>query len=216
MTANASASTAEMGLRFFGQITAGVTHEIKNHLALINEFNGLLGDLILAHERGQPLNLERIKSLSQDVKRQVSLGGQVVGNLNRFAHSVDQAWEETDLASQLKLFVLLNARPAGLKGVSIELALPPDPAPARTRPFYLLLALQLGLQALLEQAPRGSCLILSLHSEPERAKVLLAPGGAEAWPFPAQAVPQELAQALGAETGASAEGLYLILPRQGA
>jgi hypothetical protein len=70
---------ASQGIKFFGQATAGLTHEMKNCLAMINEFNGLIGDLIMAHERGHPLNLERIKSLVADIKRHVAKGGEITG-----------------------------------------------------------------------------------------------------------------------------------------
>ena len=38
-------SKEEAGLRFFGMMTASVSHEIKNVLAIINENAGLMSDL---------------------------------------------------------------------------------------------------------------------------------------------------------------------------
>ena len=40
-------TAAETGLQFFGKMTASISHEIKNVLAIINENAGLLEDLAL-------------------------------------------------------------------------------------------------------------------------------------------------------------------------
>ena len=42
----------ESGLQFFGKMTASISHEIKNVLAIINENAGLLEDLALMADRG--------------------------------------------------------------------------------------------------------------------------------------------------------------------
>ena len=53
---NQKAQTSnDKGLRFFGKITASVTHEIKNALATINENAGLMTDYIEMAARGRPL-----------------------------------------------------------------------------------------------------------------------------------------------------------------
>lgn len=78
---------------------------MKNYLALINEYNGLLCDLAMAHEMGRELDLTRIKSLSGDIKRQVAAGGAALDHLNGFAHSVDQDTQSLDLGRCLQLFV---------------------------------------------------------------------------------------------------------------
>ena len=44
----------ESGLRFFGKISASISHEIKNAIAVMNENAGLIKDLIMMAERGRP------------------------------------------------------------------------------------------------------------------------------------------------------------------
>ena len=45
-------NTSEMGLQFFGRMSASISHEIKNVLAIINENAGLLEDFSLMADRG--------------------------------------------------------------------------------------------------------------------------------------------------------------------
>ena len=161
---------------FFGQVTASVTHEIKNHLALINEYNGLLADLLAAHARGRTLDLARLASLSAEVRKQVRQAGEVVGQLNRFAHSVDSPVEEVDLGQLVATFAALCARRAQRRRMDLSLALP-EPSPTLVcQPFLVLLACHCLLEAVLAACPEGSSLAISLAGGPERPRLVFACG----------------------------------------
>jgi len=58
-------------LLFYGKITAGISHEIKNGLAIIKETNGLVADFIKMAQRGAPLNLEKIESQLKKVNDRI-------------------------------------------------------------------------------------------------------------------------------------------------
>ncbi len=49
-------SIGECGLQCFGSISASISHELKNALAIINENAGLLEDLSFMAEKGLPLD----------------------------------------------------------------------------------------------------------------------------------------------------------------
>jgi len=51
----------ENALKFFGKMTASISHELKNVLAIINENAGLLEDLCAMAEKGRPVDPVRIK-----------------------------------------------------------------------------------------------------------------------------------------------------------
>ncbi|MBW2430934.1 MAG: sensor histidine kinase, partial [Deltaproteobacteria bacterium] len=51
---------AETGLQFFSQISASISHEIKNVLAIINENAGLMEDFTLMEDRGIPIDAARL------------------------------------------------------------------------------------------------------------------------------------------------------------
>lgn len=196
--------------RFFGQVTASVTHEVKNHLALINEYNGLAADLLAAHARGRPLDLQRMAGLCQDVRRQVREGGLVVGQLNRFAHSVDVWREEVDLAELLDTFVALSRRRAQHHRMEIELALAGTPLRLATQPFLLLQACYGLLEAVLAGCPGGGQVQIGLGLAGGRAAVDFRCAQAAGI---SPGLPEWLLAALGADLECpSGGGVRLTLP----
>jgi C4-dicarboxylate-specific signal transduction histidine kinase len=98
------------GLAFFGKMTASISHEIKNVLAIINENAGLLEDITLMAERGIPINLDRLKTQAERIKNQIRRADVIVKNMNRFAHSVDESLMSVDLAELLEFLAALSRR----------------------------------------------------------------------------------------------------------
>ena len=87
----------DTGLRFFGKVTASVTHDVKNSLATINENAGLLTDYAAMAARGKPLDPERVNALAVRIMDQVKRADALLKNMNRFAHSVDDSLKKVDL-----------------------------------------------------------------------------------------------------------------------
>jgi C4-dicarboxylate-specific signal transduction histidine kinase len=104
------------GVRFFGEISASVSHEIKNVLAIINENAGLLQDMIAMHEKGVALVPERLSRMAHSIARQVTRGDDIVRNMNRFAHSADDASEPIDVIELVQFMNRLADRLIGMKG----------------------------------------------------------------------------------------------------
>jgi len=129
---------AETGLQFFGRISASISHEIKNVLAIVNENAGLLEDLTLLADRGQPLDPARLKIMAAAVKKQVGRADGIIKNMNRLAHSIDQTITTVDLDQTIELVIALTARFAAMQGVKVDLQLPASPLTISTAPFYLM------------------------------------------------------------------------------
>jgi len=136
---------AETGLAFFGRISASISHELKNVLAIVNENAGLLEDLTLMAERGQAIDPARLKIMAAAVQKQVGRADEILKNMNRFAHSIDETVAEIDLNPTIKLFMALTDRFAAMRGVTVDLQLPDSPLKIRTAPFFLMNILWLGL-----------------------------------------------------------------------
>lgn len=126
------------GLVFFGKMSACISHEIKNHLAIINEQTGLVGDLLLMAERGRSLDTERLKELAQDISRQVNRADRVVKSLNRLAHSVDEPHCLLDLNETVGLLVSISTRIASVKGLHLEMDSSTSPVQVESSPFFLM------------------------------------------------------------------------------
>ena len=129
---------AETGLQFFGRISASISHEIKNVLAIVNENAGLLEDLTLLADRGKPLDPARLKIMAAAVKNQVGRADGIIKNMNRLAHSIDQTITTVDLDQTIELVIALTARFAAMRGVKVDLQLPASPLTISTAPFYLM------------------------------------------------------------------------------
>ncbi len=133
-----SDNTPQTDLQFFGQISASISHELKNVLAIINENAGLLEDLTLMAEQGVPLDPARLNAMADGIKKQIGRAAAIIGNMNRFAHSADHSMTSVDLAQTIELAIAITARFAAMQGVKIDLQLPDHPVTIQTGPFYLI------------------------------------------------------------------------------
>lgn len=135
----------ETGLQFFGQISASISHEIKNVLAIINENAGLLEDLTLMADRGKPIDPARLVKMAATIKKQIGRADDIIKNMNSFAHSIDQTVTTVDLKEIVELIIALTARFAAMKNVQVDLQLPQNPLKIRTAPYRLMNLLWLCL-----------------------------------------------------------------------
>ena len=136
---------AETGLQFFGEMSASISHEIKNVLAIVNENAGLLEDLTLMADRGKPIDPARLKAMADTVKKQIGRADGIIKNMNRLAHSVDQTVTNVELNETINLLIGLTARFAVMRGVQVDLQLPENPVKFQTAPFFLMNLLWLCL-----------------------------------------------------------------------
>ncbi|MBW2336452.1 MAG: HAMP domain-containing histidine kinase [Deltaproteobacteria bacterium] len=138
-------NTSEMGLQFFGRMSASISHEIKNVLAIINENAGLLEDFSLMAERGMPIDPGRLKTMAEKVKLQISRADGIIKNMNRLAHSIDETITTVDLDQTIELFMALTDSFTVMRGVKVDLQLPGSPLTIPTAPFFLMNLLWLCL-----------------------------------------------------------------------
>ena len=132
-----SRALAIEGVRFFGEMSASISHEIKNVLAIINENAGLLQDMVMMIEKGMPLSPERLSGLAQSIIRQVNRGDRIVKGMNRFAHSADHPTETVDLGEVIQFISMLAARLIAMKGEAPRIDVPATPVTAVINRFFL-------------------------------------------------------------------------------
>jgi C4-dicarboxylate-specific signal transduction histidine kinase len=125
----------EMELAFFGTITASVSHELNNVLSIINEYAGLLDDLVSADTKGRPLENERIKKIALNIAEQINREQKIIKLLNRFAHRVDTPLVQFDLIDLVHDIIRLSRRFASLNKVSLEFTLPQESISITNNPF---------------------------------------------------------------------------------
>jgi signal transduction histidine kinase len=138
MTGSETQAIADSRLQFFGEMTASISHEIKNCLAIMNESAGLLQDLVMMNRKGTPLDPDRLDRIGSQIAGQVRRADTIVKNLNSFAHSADISEKSVELNDVLSLSSALSQRFAVNRGFSLNLEPSPEKTLITTQPFSLL------------------------------------------------------------------------------
>lgn len=125
------------GVRFFGEITASLSHELKNVLAIINENAGLLEDFSLMAAGGNPIDPERLGMVAGKIRRQVRRADEMIKRLNQVGHSVDRPLDTVNLAELVETVCALADRKAALNAVSLAITPPSEHVTVKTDPFTL-------------------------------------------------------------------------------
>ena len=127
----------ETSLQFFGLISASISHEIKNTLAIINENVGLLNDFVLMSDKGTPLNPERIKKIADKITKQIHRTDEIVKNMNGFAHSVEKIYDSVVLDEVLNRVISSSNRLVMMGNVNLKIKHSENPINLKTFPFFL-------------------------------------------------------------------------------
>jgi signal transduction histidine kinase len=161
----------DAGLQFFGRMSASISHELKNALAIIKENAGLLADYVAMMSKGTPVDPQRFQTIAQRIDGQTRRADTIIKDLNQFAHSVDSSVKPVDLNNILELLVALHRRPAAMQQISLE----PQPADSAvvitTAPFLLLNALGLILAFALKTVPAGAVVAITVGMDPSGAEI---------------------------------------------
>ncbi len=128
---------AETGLQFFGKISASISHEINNALAILNENAGLLEDLCVMAEKGKALDPQRLQKVAGNQLKQVRRANDIVKRMNRFSHSIDEPVSQTNIGELMGLVLALSNRFIANKNIAVDYAPPETPVLATTNPFFL-------------------------------------------------------------------------------
>lgn len=107
-------------LKFFGKVTASISHELKNILAIISETAGFLNDLAELAKQGKELKLSLLESCSNSIIEEIQRGFTTIRQMNRFSHSVDVSVMEVDLMEILELMTGLSGFLSFASNVRIE------------------------------------------------------------------------------------------------
>jgi C4-dicarboxylate-specific signal transduction histidine kinase len=90
-------------IAFFGRVTAGISHELKNIMATISETASLLVDLLEFWEKGGKLEQDELRSCCEAITEEIQRGFVTIKHMNKFAHSVDEPFTEVDVNAVLEL-----------------------------------------------------------------------------------------------------------------
>jgi signal transduction histidine kinase len=186
-------------LVFFGKVNASISHELKNILAIISEAAGLLQDLTEMANEGQKIELEMLKSCSQDIVEEIQRGFTTIKQMNTFSHSVDAPLKSVNLIEVIDLMINL----AGFLSFAsrVRFDLPRDEAPTvLTCPFRLQNLVYQTLVFAFKSAGVDGEIQVAVHRESNgRARISfsgLGTGGERSFPA---ADTKNIATSIGAE-----------------
>jgi len=142
---------------FFGKITAGMTHEMKNVLAIVKESAGLMEDLIqLDPSSAESSHAGRMLGALKTINEQVNRGVELTSRLNRFAHDADRAIQSFDVNDLMRNLIALTQRFARLKNVTLAMVPGPEPIMIESRAVLLQMLLFVLMEAGLEALQPGA------------------------------------------------------------
>ncbi len=152
-------------LAFFGKVNASISHELKNILAIISEAAGLLQDLTEMVTRGQKIELEMLKTCSQDIIEEIQRGFTTIKQMNTFSHSADDPIKKVNLVDVVDLIIALGEFLSF--GCKVRFDSVPEAAPmVSTCPFRLQNLIYQALAFAFESAGPDGQIRVAIHPQP--------------------------------------------------
>ncbi len=169
-------------LEVFAKISAAISHEIKNTLAIINESAGLLDDMVhLVGGGDNPIGANRVQAAAETIMKQVNRSNVIMKNLNRFAHSGDSSPGTAPIAEVVELITALSARQAAMKKITVVADCPVNTV-IEADLLSLEALLYLTVRQMYEVAAGGSGLTIRTEESPPHLVIVFLSDSPEAIP----------------------------------
>jgi C4-dicarboxylate-specific signal transduction histidine kinase len=201
-------------LRFFGDVSAAISHEINNRIAVINEKAGLLTDLSLMMSQGKEIDIGRFEVQSRKISEQVRLAKQTIRNLNRFAHSVDIEQAKIEVVELLNFIVALYGRKAETAETTLRVSESCEPVTFTTDPFSLETLVGRAIDVALSRVGEARAVVIGVTATGEGLAVRICglKGLTEPIGFPEESQDvSALLESLGARYRSEPDGTALCL-----
>jgi len=170
----------EADLAFFGRIGADVSHEMRNVLAVVGEYAGLMEDTLGLAGRFRKPDCAKLEQLCAKIARKVRDGTETMERFSSFAHVLDDQTEACDLAAVTKNMVALARQRVAMTGCGIETELPDEAVPVRAHPFAAQHAVFAALELLLDSVEQGGCVRIALAVDGPAAVMRMSGSAADA------------------------------------
>ncbi|XOF33485.1 MAG: hypothetical protein ACL93V_16025 [Candidatus Electrothrix sp. YB6] len=151
-------------LASLGTLLADFSHEIRNHLSVIREANGLLEDMLAMSGRDDPLS-DRARETTALIERRISNSATLCCHLSGVAHRSDTPLSSFHLHELLAELTALFARSARSREIDLRLEPGPDIQPVYNDPALLQHVIYRLYIFCLEHLDRGQTLVLGTARE---------------------------------------------------
>jgi len=192
----------EMQLAFIGKLMAGLSHEFKNHLAIIKELNGLIEDLLILEVPEQSVNSERFKKIIPGINERIAQAAEMCRVLSGFSHRMDQPLSSINVSDVLQEEIYLLRRFAQQKQVHIESSFDADLPAIFNDPSLLQFAVFCVVWPALELLEKGGRVVITGTGKNQSVEITAILEGKMERPendTPWEAVLPQVLEILGAE-----------------
>jgi C4-dicarboxylate-specific signal transduction histidine kinase len=164
---------------FLGKMTASMTHELKNVLAIIRESSGLMQDILTFSNDGTGSYEDKLKEILQTIDDQVTRGVEITSRMNRVAHDPDEAMTSVELNDLVAHLVALSTRFAQMKKIDLVFAPSETSIVVRTNPLLLQMALFAAIECCFSAMPSGGRMDIHVETEKEEKQVVISLDGTD-------------------------------------
>ena len=168
----------KMQLAFVGKLMAGLSHEFKNHLAIIKELNGLIEDLLLLEEPGQSANSERYKKIISGINERIAQAAEMCRFLSGFSHRMDQPLSSLSVTDVLQEKIYLLRRFARQKQVDLISSFDEDLPAIYNDPSLLQFAIFCIVWPALELMVQGGRILITVVRTGDSVEIVVNLAGA--------------------------------------
>jgi len=163
----------ELQLAYIGRLMAGLSHEFKNHLAIIRELSGLIEDLLVLEETEEPKNRERYKKIISGIDERVTLAAEMCRFLSRFSHRMDKPLATFSVTDVLQEEMYLLHRFARQKQVELVSSFDNDLPVIFNNPSLLQFAVFCIVWPALELLEMNSSILITVHGQGGKVQIVL-------------------------------------------
>lgn len=107
-------------LNFIGEVLSVFSHEINNHLAILKESVGLIGDLIEIGKTSSRKDLKEILKITQSIKDQIEQTTYFCNKLNGFGHGMEKPLSSFNIHKSIEELMVLLRRAINQKMICLE------------------------------------------------------------------------------------------------
>ena len=161
MSENEENNLRENQLAGLGSLLAGYTHELKNHLGIINESSGLMGDILDMSETVDEQTRERFQKIITTIGERVAQANTMAKFLNSLAHRMDEPVSSFLLNDLLLEELAFLARFARLKSITLKNNLHEELPAVNNNPGLVQFIVFTLIQKTITQLDSGSEILLA-------------------------------------------------------
>jgi signal transduction histidine kinase len=153
----------QMQMAYIGKLMANISHEFKNHLAIIRETSGLLEDLLMLEKNADATNRERYGKIFSGITDRIDQAAEMCRHLSKFSHRMDTPLSSFSVPDLLQEEIYLLQRLARQKQVEMNLSCDENLPAIYNDPALLQFAFYCVISTALENLETGGCVSLTIR-----------------------------------------------------